>query len=303
MSIELIPSVIVNPSSIVTYNQVIRTGGGKVSGKYVNIDAPEEPQHQHLLESDRKAKGTLSKIAYRKLNKAIDYMVATSHKKTVKEKVYGKTVSFQLAFITLTLPSKQQHSDHEITSQCLNQFLTEMKKKHNVSRFVWRAEKQANGNIHYHIIVNNFVPWNDLRNDWNRIVNKLGYVDRFQEKNGRKQPNSTDIHSTRKIRDLKNYISKYMSKTEEGREVSGRIWSCSHELSNAKGYYSEIDSVLQKELETIKNSGKVRIYQSDYFTVYNINFRNLKKIGAENLFYYFANYLLEHFNFNLQLSI
>jgi hypothetical protein len=230
-------------------------------------------------------------------------MIATSHKKTVKERVYGKTISFQLAFITLTLPSIQIHTDHEITSQCLNQFLIELKKKFSVSRFVWRAEKQANGNIHYHIIVNNFVPWNDLRNSWNRIVNKLGYVDRFQEKNGRKQPNSTDVHSTRKVRDLKNYLSKYMSKTEEGREVEGRIWSCSHELSNAKGYYSEIDSELQAELELIKKSGKVRVYQSDYFTVYNINFKSLKKLGCVNLFYYFANYLLKQFNFNLQLSL
>ncbi|GAH86291.1 unnamed protein product, partial [marine sediment metagenome] len=47
--------------------------------------------------------------------------------------------------------------------------------------YVWRAEKQENGNIHFHFIVDNFIPWNELRNTWNRIQQNLGYISRFSE--------------------------------------------------------------------------------------------------------------------------
>ena len=76
-----------------------------------------------------------------------------------KSKVYQNPVQYKLTFITLTLPSKQIHSDNEIKSKCLNQFLIELKKNHSVSRYIWKAEKQENNNIHFHIIADKFIKW------------------------------------------------------------------------------------------------------------------------------------------------
>src|SRR3972149_9919788 len=87
----------------------------------------------------------------------------------------------RITFITLTLPSNQIHTDNVIKSKCLNQLLIEMSRYHKVEQYIWRAEKQKNGNIHFHILADRYIFWSDIRNRWNRIVNKLGYVDRYKD--------------------------------------------------------------------------------------------------------------------------
>jgi hypothetical protein len=162
-----------------------------------------------------------------------------------KSKVYQNPVRYKLTFITLTLPSKQVHSDNEIKSKCLNQFLIELKKNYGVSRYIWKAEKQENNNIHFHIIADKYIKWKEIRECWNRIINKLGYVDRYESnmrefyKNGfrlsthskdkrtenqqkkafqtlvdnnYRNPNSTDIHALYKVKNIQAYISKYLAK-------------------------------------------------------------------------------------------
>lgn len=345
--LNLIPTAIVNPSSIVVYNQVVWYPSKPTKEKLSTGQFDENGNLISFLRSTRKAEGQVSPQAKRKISKAIDYLIATSREKKVYEKVSGKMVRFTIAFVTLTLPSKQIHSDKEIINKCLNSLLLEAKKYYEVKNYVWRAEKQQNGNIHFHLLIDKFIPYYELRNRWNRIVNKLGYVDRYQDnmkeyyKNGFRKsnnkndkrpeelqyiayqkastsnyanPNSTDIHSTKKIKNLKAYVTKYLTKSEpetaeneepkkEHQKQTGRVWSCNHELGQAKGYATEIDNEIGQELTNLKNSGKVRIYEGYYFTVYNVSFEQLNKLNAENLFYYFANYLLERFNYNYQMKI
>lgn len=345
--LTLIPTCVINPSSIVVYNQIIWEPSRPKREKLSTGQFDESGNLITFINSTRKAEGQVSQQAKRKISKAIDYLIATSTEKKVYERVSRKTVTFKIAFITLTLPSKQIHSDKEIINKCLNSLLLEAKKYYAVKHYVWRAEKQKNGNIHFHLLIDKFIPFYELRNRWNRIVNKLGYVDRYQEnmkefyKGGFKKtnnkndkrpeqlqyiayqkakatnyanPNSTDIHSTKKIKNLKAYITKYLTKNENEKRnetstnqfqtsQTGRIWGCNHELGQARGYTSEIDNEIAEELTNLKRSGKVRIYEGDYFTVYNVSFEQLKKLNAENLFYYFANYLLERFDYNYQMKI
>lgn len=210
-----------------------------------NIEKVRTPTHNHLLESTRTANGKVSKIAERKIKKAIDYTLAVTTEKRITDRITGRTIKMKLAFITLTLPSKQIHDDKEIINKCLNQFLIEIKKYYKVRNYIWRAEKQDNNNIHFHILIDKFIPYQELRDRWNRIVEKLGYVTRYREEQknwhkkgfkvrenllktwsyekqkqayerGSKQhwhsPNSTDIHSLQKILNIKAYITKYITK-------------------------------------------------------------------------------------------
>jgi hypothetical protein len=307
----IIPHIVINPSNIVCYSEVIgRPRSAKSSFKYIDTSIPVEEQSKFLC-SSRKAGGVVSSQAKRKLEKSIEYLVTISREKKQFERLSGKTVIFRTAFLTLTLPSKQLHSDKVIINRCLNSFLNEIRQYHAVKHYVWRAELQKNGNIHFHILTDTFIPWYEARNRWNRIVNKLGYVDRFQAKNGKKTPNSTDIHSTRKIKDLKKYLSKYMAKMDIStssdanpesklRLQEGRIWSCNHELSQAKGCNLEVDSEIEKDIKCIIDSGKAHIFKSDYFSVIYFDFKYLPKIGANALFKYFCSYLYEHLNFSYQ---
>ena len=158
---------------------------------------------------------------------------------------YKTNVKYKLTFITLTLPSPQIHSDEHIKKEALNHFLTELRRKFKSELYIWKAEKQENGNIHFHILCDKYIHHSELRDTWNRIINKpsLGYVDRYSERmkaiftNGfvmlpgdrrsrEKQlkaykynsaigwtsPNSTDIHALHRVKNVSAYIAKYISK-------------------------------------------------------------------------------------------
>jgi hypothetical protein len=257
--LTIIPQISIHPSQVNFYYQYhwnpCRPNRSDNSDEYfafVNEDGTlyeyKEKKHQHLLDSTRTANGRISKTAKRKMNKAVDYLLLMANEKTGHSRFSGRFFKFKIAFITLTLPSKQKHDDREIINKCLNQFLIEIKKYYHVKNYVWRAEKQAQGNIHFHLLIDRFIPWQELRDRWNRIIEKLEYVSNYREnqmewhKNGfrvRKEllktwpeekqkkaynagakshwnsPNSTDIHSIQKIHNIKKYISKYMTKPPE----------------------------------------------------------------------------------------
>lgn len=124
----------------------------------------------------------LSKASKRKIFDSINSMFCLSKPRHIAMKNGKKLPNFQLAFITLTLPSAQKHSDLQIKSDCLNQILVELAKHYNVKNFVWKAELQKNENIHFHLITDQYIDYQALRRRWNRVVNKLGYVDAFSSK-------------------------------------------------------------------------------------------------------------------------
>lgn len=151
-------------------------------------------------------------------------------------------------FVTLTLPATQMHTDKELHRQALGRFLVKIQRKYGVINYLWRAERQKNSNIHYHVICDSYIHWKSLRYEWNAIMNDLGYIDQYRtnqknfHKNGFKlnvtalskwpeinqrkayqegvesnwsNPNSTDIHSLKSIKDAAKYVMKYVSKSDE----------------------------------------------------------------------------------------
>jgi hypothetical protein len=164
---------------------------------------------------DNSTHGKLSSSATKKAKKAIKYLLLQSNSKKVYNPKFRTTFDFKVNFITLTLASKQVHTHQAIKAKLLNQFLIEAKKKWNLTNYVWRAEQQKNGNLHFHILSDKFIPYNELRDCWNRIQNKLGYIDRFKKTEHKRSPNSTDIHSLRKINNVYQYVTKYMTKIQK----------------------------------------------------------------------------------------
>jgi hypothetical protein len=344
--LSLIPHATIHPDRICLYREVKWDPARNEKCSCVCDQEEVSEINQSFLKSTRKNNGYLSDHATRKLFKSITYLLTISDRKKVFSKVQQKYISFRIVFVTLTLPGVQRHSDKVITNKCFNQLLIELSKYHNCKAYVWRAEKQENGNIHYHLLINQFVEYQELRKRWNRICNKLGYVDEYQarmkeffkdgfrlsknkndkrtveqqrkayiigQKSNWTSPNSTDIHDVRKIRDIKNYVGKYMSKQpdlsyENSEEeidrltVKGRLWSCSHNLSNCKGCQLVEDWEVSDEIEAVvKNSG-CKVYNDNYFSVVFIDYENLSKFGATKLFEYFASYLIEHFNYHVHLK-
>lgn len=212
-----------SPSKIVEYWQYVNEG----NHASIKIKSLENLKHN-------KQNGVLSKNAKKRMLNAIDWLCAYATNKLIYDKKTGKRFKYQVGFITLTLSSTQTHSDNTIKKELLNQFFVEAKNRWKVVHYVWRAETQKNGNLHFHILLDKFVPYQELRNVWNRIQNKLGYVDRFAEKNKHHDPNSTDVHSVINIKNIRKYVSSYMSKESDVREVTGNLWGLSYSLSKSK---------------------------------------------------------------------
>jgi len=245
---------------------------GRITSSY-NSTAPRrynplDPYEEHFDQNsaikqplqfkDNYHQGRMSSIGKRKMSRDIEYLIYMAGPKPVHKPLHGKNFTFKVSFITLTLSSPQVHTDQVIKSKLLNQFLIEMHKRWNVIDYVWRAEKQKNGSIHFHIITSKFIPWNELRNVWNRIQQKLGYVTRYREnrlqwhsagfrydpkyanqwpykkqlkayqvgnQTGWDNPNSVDIHSVRHIRNIKAYLIKELTKNEEYTKEQKRMFN------------------------------------------------------------------------------
>ena len=317
------PTLSISPNGITMYHTWI----GKRHGTSNDFEEERKIAERNKNLRHNSPAGTLSKKALKRIEAAIKWMLFLSRDKKIYYRPMAKYVKFKVCFVTLTLASKQVHSDQEIKSKLLNQLLTELRQAYGMEHYVWRAEKQRNGNIHFHILTNVFIPQESLRAMWNRIQNKLGYVDaysRFMRENiksfsdyyntfmdtgtysqlmqryikGRacnwNNPNSTDIHSVKKVKNMAAYLSKYFCKStqesgakdvdkQEENEIKGKIWGLSQSMSELKSIVVGIGSQLSTELNMIYEVMKEKVYKDKYFTFIRISFKELIKLKALNV--------------------
>jgi len=218
--------------------------------------------------------GKISKKAGQRIKLAIDWLLILADNKSFGRPKNGKFYNFKVNFVTLTLSSKQIHSDNEIKSKLLNHFLVVAKQKWGVRNYVWRAEPQKRGAIHFHILTDKFIPWSELRSTWNKIQEKLGYVSRFHMKHLHKNPNSTDVHSIKKVKNLASYLSKYCAKENTGREIEGNQWGLSQGLSKLKSIIEIVDSKIQANVDKIKKEIQNKWVEFEYCSVMYVNISN-----------------------------
>ena len=200
---------------------------------YKRCDNPPAKSEKEKEELKEKAKENLlqnqdsyqyngepGKCATKKLRTIIDnwyctlkYQYVKGSKKKIKEKDRKR-----LTFVTLTLAASQEHSDNQIKRSLLDNFILTLKRKFRVKNYVWRAELQKNGNIHFHFVLDTYIHYLRLRKIWNNIQEKLNYVSRFEQKYGHRDPNSTDVRAVRTSTLVGVYISKYVTKREKKRK-------------------------------------------------------------------------------------
>ena len=193
-------------------------------------------------------------------------------------------------FVTLTLPAEQMHSDKDLYKLALNRFIIKLQRRpHSVIHYFWRAERQDNGNIHYHLIVDKFIGWKCLRSYWNEILNDLGYIDAYRNNqklfhsfgfkvrqdlihkwsveaqynayqegiaNNWSSPNSTDIHSLGNVENVVSYITKYMTKDEAYYNLNKR--ERAHEKKElSEEHFAFYKQLLEAEIERKKIKGRL----------------------------------------------
>jgi hypothetical protein len=307
-----LPYVSIKPNYFTTYMRWDATGDTQAS----LFDKKEMPV-------DNKTDGLMSYKANKRVRLAIDWLINISKDKSLSKKGVKTNFNYKLNFVTLTLSSKQKHSDNEIKAKMLNQFLTELRTKHKCENYIWRAEAQANGNIHFHIVTDVFISWRVLRTDWNRIQEKLGYISRFTEKTGKVDPNSTDVHAIKKVKNLSNYLAKYCSKNSKGyvvlatkatkepfkpkywltykhpklqpkakfyRQIHGKLWGLSQTLSKLKSAAKEVSGRVEAEVIWLSKYFPDKVKYIDRAAVYMFDQADLLKKKCLGLVTAFNNY-------------
>lgn len=306
MNYDLIPHIKIMPNRLVWF------------------DRPEGNIHRgHLWRARPKLelykKYEVSKHSSGIMKDKIEMMLMMAKPQWVWSREEKKWFKFTLNFITLTLSSPQKHSDIWIKEKMLNTFLTRLRLEYKVHQYIWRAEAQANGRIHFHILINKYIHHSVIRSMWNKIQERQGYIKDYQEKYGNNNPNSTDIHSIKKVRNISAYLSKYMTKEQKvtqatkdvynteiydnsiysvashRRVIEGRIWGCSYFLSSLKGLVMECFDWIDTESRAIWKKGRF-VNPNPYVSIIYMKVSEWKHL-APLLWRRFKQYLWDTYNY------
>lgn len=257
----------------------------KTRTNYVVVNS--ETTHKNSVEKKQKNLNigfkqtkNLGKTSKKKITDAVKWLDFIAKTKTYKTKK-GKKIRWRIQMITLTLSSKQRHSDKEITKELLGKFLNEMRNNYDMKNYVWKAETQENGNIHYHIITDCGVNYYRVLYVWNRIQNYLGYVKEWEKNKDTdtKYPNSVDIKKVLKDSNIEYYIAKYIGKDdeEERRAVTSRLYALSYSLSRLKEFRQQSRDLAEFAYTVAVNHLKAKVVSKEFANYVAIE---LKRICA-----------------------
>lgn len=156
--------------------------------------------------------GILSRQSTSKLMRAMGWLSLRCQPKRIYNREGGYYFFSSMSFITLTLSGSQKHTDSFIRQKMLARFIDVLLKRYPGLAYVWKAEAQQNGNIHFHIATDHFIPHRYVRLIWNKRQKEYGYLDAYAKEHGHFYAPSTEVRSARSKGEIAVYLRKYMAK-------------------------------------------------------------------------------------------
>lgn len=221
----------------------------------------------------------------------------------------GEIITHTTSFVTLTLPSNQRHTDTEITKLVLGRFLDRARKLGIMKNYIWKAEKQKNGNIHYHLLTDSYINKTIVYRLWLLSLERLHYVTLYREKfcsmdllnykklkfnqnvndlvinkrfwkgkkNNWSNPPCFDNVNVSGSKGLESYMAKYIAKDNENSSlnVEGRVWGCSDSLNKAVELLKNDNDFNETGFQLAKYTLKAKSIISDYFEIIKMPFSSL----------------------------
>ena len=240
--------------------------------------------------------GQMTKEARKRMIAAIELFTASIKDRWIFNKYLGKRVKHNFSFITLTIPEQTERiSGKDGYNNLLEPFLFWLVKTKKVNTYIWKGELQApldfqgkvktcKGQLHYHILVPNFIAWQEIRAKWNYLLEKNNLL------GGHIDPPSTSIERPYKTKNVSDYIIKEISKncvsTKEQKNIQclmdkalrenkdylykilsnelerlnflqklenenlgGKVWGCSKNLQPKKQIKQNIDFEIKSDIE------------------------------------------------------
>lgn len=278
-------TVQIRNNSVILYDKYV--GPGSTSGYNMKRAVNMKEQRQKAYS------GSLSSGARKRLRKAINLFCQATPTKFVSNPYTGARYPFRFGFLTLTIAdTAKNHTAAETYKACLEPLIQWLRRTLKIKMYVWVAELQKRGQIHYHMLLPDFVPWQEIRNKWNYYQLRAGYLDGFREKYGHSDPNSIDIHATKKIKNAEQYLSKYLTK---GGNVdvpqSGKVWDCSDNLKNAKFFEHTYSNEIARRCWELWEARKLQRVDTDHCIIFRMIGEKGKSILPLEVLMQYNNYL------------
>ena len=288
-----IPTLKITPNSIIGYYQYEGPRSRKnILNNFYSLGREEVKAYS----------GEITSHSVKRLKQACELLFVLARKKSFNSRKTGKRIFFRIALHTLTLSAPQgEWTDKQIKEQLLKPYLRHFKSKGLVN-YIWKAERQMNGNIHFHILTDAFIDKTEVRNYWNKVQAKFGLITKFEQKHGHRDPNSTDVKVVRNDQGMTNYMLKYMLKEvekegrkEEGQEIEegrkGKIWDCSVNLKIKNDTANMAEDWEFELIEKKVDEGHLEKIETDFCTIYRAKGKDIWDIAPSTLASRIINYL------------
>lgn len=222
------------------------------------------------IQRTKRYSGKLSPSAKKRLAKATTLLCQSAKKKWIYNEVTKRYFFHQLSFITLTVSDHEQKlSGKEAYQKLLSHFLQWLRRTKEVTTYIWKAELQKNGQIHYHITTPSFINYQDIRDKWNNLQKRNGLLAKYFSDKGHYNPNSTDIHEVRNIDNIAAYLVKYITKESQNETtLGGKIWDCSLNLKQNNYFTTESCTDYESFMNYCVDQEAASVYHGERFSLY-----------------------------------
>lgn len=238
--------------------------------EYDNAYSPGKfKQLRHNFKNAKTYTGMITECTAKRIRLAVDLLLQISPSRKVTNPYNQKVITHRLSFITLTIAhTKRNLTPKEGNAQLLKPFLRYMRDKDLMTTYIWKAEFQERGQLHYHITTPSVIDLRLIRKYWNGILTKNKLLEDYYNEHGHYDPNSTDIHQVHKLHDIQAYLVKYLSKSSQNQTATtGKIWDCSDNLKGKKHMSFEMNKHNMIAILKSCDSNKTIIKEAEHCSI------------------------------------
>ena len=173
--------------------------------------------------------------------------IRTINKSKVKGKMYAlfnlKCSQKFIAFYSVSFPI---NTTDESAFVCWNNWLTQLRKRFNLTNYIWVSERQKNGTLHYHMLTNHYMNILQINRVMAIVINnqvesglmswggssleRYNGVDVDSIYNSKRHKKTGKTINSTQLRDwISKYVTKYVTKNNE--KFTHLCWHCSRSIS------------------------------------------------------------------------
>lgn len=257
----------------------LRFYGNQASICYESVEFEKRRKdvEKQLAEARKRTyQGVLSTVGQRTIQKRIYSWIEAVRAGNEAHNLRTAKEQVRLIFITLTLSGSQKNDDRWIKKNMLELFIKRLQYNYGVKHYFWKAEAQANGNLHFHIVADKFIPKDEIKFHWNSIQKENGYLIEYQKKFNRLDPPSTHVRELTLMPDAVGYVMKYCKKGEDRRPIQGAIFRFSKSLVELVIPSIHLTPQYFKEWEEFSKEFSKKVISEDYHKAYILNTKKKK---------------------------